>query len=185
MYGKVEEVEMENMLVVIDMQNDFINGSLGSKEAEDILPKVIDKIVNFDGSVVYTRDTHLDNYLDTEEGKNLPVMHCIKDTPGWKLQESIDQLRVEKKSKIFDKSTFGSKELAQYVTSFSRIFGGIKSIEICGLCTDICVITNALLIKAFMPNTPIIVDSSCCAGVTPQSHQNALKAMEMCHITIK
>lgn len=175
---------MENILIVIDMQNDFIDGRLGTKEAKAIVPKVIRKIEEFKGNVVFTRDTHTTDYLKTAEGKKLPVEHCISGTEGWNLHKDIDQIRQEKNAKVFDKITFGSKELAQFISSYGNIFNGIGTIEICGLCTDICVISNAMVLKAYMPETPIIVDSSCCAGVTPKSHENALEAMKMCQIDI-
>lgn len=171
---------MKDILLVVDMQNDFINGSLGTKEAEEILPKVVEKIKNFDGEVLFTRDTHEDDYLETQEGKKLPVKHCIKNTFGWEIHKDIDKLR---KTTSIDKVTFGSDELATSLDVKNRN-EGIDSITIVGLCTDICVISNALLIKAFLPEVEIIVDSSCCAGVAPESHNNAIEAMKVCQINI-
>ncbi len=175
---------MRRLLIVIDMQNDFIDGSLGTKEAQAIVPAVVKKIREFDGTVLFTRDTHGENYLQTAEGKKLPVKHCIKGTKGWELQEEIEALRVEKDAAVFDKGTFGSKDLAEYISESVQSTGSIDSIVLCGLCTDICVISNALLLKAYMPEVPIAVDSACCAGVTVESHENALKAMAMCQIEI-
>lgn len=175
---------MSRMLVVVDMQNDFIDGALGTEAAKAIVPKVIQKIRDFKGQIFYTRDTHDENYLDTQEGKNLPVKHCIMDTHGWQLQEDIDELAKERRSMIFDKPTFGSLALAGCLNGIQKV-ASIDEIELVGLCTDICVISNALLLKAALPDTKIIVDSSCCAGVTPESHENALKAMAMCQVEIR
>lgn len=173
---------MEKILVVIDMQNDFINGSLGTKEAESIVPNVINKIKEYEPKNIYaTRDTHYENYLETSEGKNLPVAHCIKDSEGWKINNEIMQELSE--SKIIDKITFGSTDLADVL--FARNDKSDIEIELVGLCTDICVVSNALLLKARMPETHISVDSACCAGVTPESHDAALTTMKMCQIDIK
>ena len=169
---------MSRLLVVVDMQKDFVDGALGSKEAQAIVPHVIDKIKAYQGAgqeVVFTLDTHFDDYMDTMEGKKLPVIHCVKGTPGWELAEGLKGFE----GKRFEKVTFGSRELADYAA-----LGQYESVELVGLCTDICVISNAMLIKAGIPDTPIQVDVSCCAGVTPQSHENALNAMKMCHIDI-
>nr|WP_294677854.1 cysteine hydrolase [uncultured Blautia sp.] len=171
---------MKNILIVVDMQNDFIDGALGTKEAVAIVPKVEEKIRNFDGEVFFTRDTHENWYLETQEGKNLPVVHCIRDTEGWQIRKELDALR---KTEPVDKDTFGSTELAGELVAINED-EEIESITLVGLCTDICVISNALLIKASLPEVPIYVDASCCAGVTPESHENALKAMEMCQIKI-
>ncbi len=162
------------------MQNDFIDGSLGTKEAVAIVPKVVEKIQNFDGLVLYTRDTHGEDYMSTQEGKNLPVMHCIKGTTGWEICEEIAKLV---KIEPIDKPTFGSTELAEKLAAMNAE-EIIESITLCGLCTDICVISNAMLLKAFMTEVPVLVDAACCAGVTPESHDNALKAMAMCQIQI-
>ena len=171
---------MKNILIVVDMQNDFIDGALGTKEAVAIVPKVEEKIRNFDGEVFFTRDTHETYYLETQEGKNLPVKHCIRGTEGWQIRKELDVLR---KTDPVDKETFGSTDLAGELTMIDED-EGIGSITLVGLCTDICVISNALLIKASLPEVPICVDAKCCAGVTPESHENALKAMEMCQIKI-
>lgn len=170
---------MKKLLVVVDMQNDFIDGSLGTDDAKWIVNNVVKKINYYRQNgwgVIFTRDTHEENYLDTQEGKNLPVKHCIKGTHGWELCSKLDI----NDSKICDKNSFGSPELAQYVKDADA-----DEVELVGLCTDICVISNALLIKAYLPEAKVIVDSACCAGVTPTSHANALSAMKMCQIDIK
>lgn len=158
----------------------FIDGALGTKEAVAIVPKVEEKIKNFKGTVLFTRDTHETWYLDTQEGKKLPVPHCIRDTEGWQIRSELDNLR---KTKPIDKETFGSTDLADELVAMN-IDDEINSITFVGLCTDICVISNALLVKAVLPEVPIIVDAACCAGVTPESHENALNAMKMCQIEI-
>lgn len=170
-----------NILVVIDMQNDFIDGSLGTKEAQDIVPKVADKIKTFDGRVFATRDTHEENYLETSEGKKLPVLHCVQYTNGWEIHPEI--LPLLKENPI-DKPTFGSMLLGQSLKAFHESKERIESITLVGLCTDICVISNALILKALLPEIPIIVDASCCAGVSQETHLQALGAMEMCQIDI-
>lgn len=170
---------MKNLLIVVDMQNDFIDGALGTKEAQAILPAVIQRIRDFDGDVVYTRDTHGENYMETAEGKKLPVSHCIKETPGWEIRPDVWAAGEGKTVAVIDKPTFGSQELC----NFAEV-GGYDSIELVGLCTDICVISNALCLKARLWETPIAVRRDCCAGVTPDSHENALAAMTMCQIDI-
>ena len=171
---------MQKVLVVVEMQNDFIDAALGTKEAVAIVPGVNEKIENFDGVVLFTRDTHETYYLDTQEGQKLPVPHCIRDTEGWQIRSELDALR---KTEPIDKETFGSTDLAGELVAMNED-NEIKSITFVGLCTDICVISNALLAKASLPEVPIIVDAKCCAGVTPESHENALKAMEACQIQI-
>ena len=171
---------MRKFLVVVDMQNDFISGALGTKEAQAIVENVKNKIRGFDGEVLFTRDTHYENYLETQEGKNLPVKHCIKDTWGWEIEKSIDELRD---GMAINKVTFGSSSLFNMLES-ENARAKIDEITFVGLCTDICVISNAIGIKAFLPEVKVIVDSSCCAGVTPKSHENALDAMKMCQIDI-
>ena len=168
------------VLIVVDMQNDFIDQALGTKEAVGIVGNVAAKINSFDGPVIYTKDTHNDDYPDTQEGRNLPVKHCIKGSEGWQLSPDIP---VKDGARIFEKPTFGSRELGEYLVQLSGD-NEIEEIEVVGLCTDICVISNALLIKAFLPEVKISVDSSCCAGVTPESHRNALEAMKMCQINV-
>ncbi len=169
-------------LIVVDMQNDFIDGALGTKEAVAILPAVKSKIENFEGKIIFTRDTHETDYLSTQEGRNLPVEHCIKDTEGWQINPELEALRKEE---AIDKPTFGSVALGQYLKAYDTYEEKIESITLIGLCTDICVISNAMLIKAFLPETPVSVDASCCAGVTPESHKNALDAMAVCQIIIE
>lgn len=171
---------MQNILLVIDMQNDFIDGALGTAEAVAIVDKVEEKIRSFSGRVLFTRDTHGENYMDSQEGRNLPVPHCIKGSSGWQIRESLEKLRTEP---AIDKPTFGSEELGKLLQQADRE-DKIESITLIGLCTDICVISNALLVKAFLPETPVIVDAACCAGVTPESHKTALAAMKMCQIQI-
>lgn len=169
-------------LIVVDMQNDFIDGALGTKEAVEILPAVKAKIEGFDGRLIFTRDTHEADYLSTQEGKNLPVEHCIKGTDGWQINAELDALRKEE---AVDKPTFGSVGLGQLLKAYDTYEEKIESVTLIGLCTDICVISNAMLIKAFLPETPVIVDAACCAGVTPESHENALNAMAVCQISIE
>ena len=168
------------VLVVVDMQNDFVDGALGTWEAQQIVESVKEKVVKFDGKVFFTRDTHQANYLDTQEGKKLPVEHCIENTNGW---EIIDALKDLVKEEPVNKPTFGSIELAKKLEVLNAE-EPIESIELIGVCTDICVISNAMLIKATLPEVPISVDSKCCAGVTEESHQRALDAMQMCQISI-
>lgn len=170
-----------NILVVIDMQNDFIDGALGTPEAVAIVPKVMVKMMNFDGLVLATRDTHGEDYLERQEGKNLPVVHCIKGTHGWEIKDEIQQLLI---SQPIDKPTFGSEALGKVLKDLNNDVEPIDSITLVGLCTDICVISNAMLLKAFLPEVPIMVDASCCAGVTPESHERALEAMKACQIEI-
>ena len=171
---------MQDILIVVDMQNDFIDGALGTKEAVAIVPKVREKIQQFNGTVLFTRDTHGPNYLQTQEGRNLPVEHCIKGTDGWEIRLELDALR---KTEPIDKVTFGSAELG-FKLSEMNAEEPIGSITLVGLCTDICVISNAMIVKAFLPEVPVRVDASCCAGVTPESHENALAAMKCCQIEI-
>ena len=172
---------MRNILVVIDMQNDFIDGALGTKEAEAIVDNVVAKIKQYNPEDVFaTRDTHEPEYLDTQEGKFLPVVHSVKDTPGWELADKIGALI--KPEHIIDKPTFGSTALAELISDMATKED--ISIEIVGLCTDICVVSNALILKANMPEIPIKLDPTCCAGVTPEKHQAALETMRSCQIEI-
>ena len=165
------------ILVVVDMQKDFIDGALGTPEAVQIVPYVKALIETFDGKVLFTRDTHFADYMDTQEGKNLPVPHCIKGTPGWEIHPDLEALR---KTEAIDKLTFGSSSLPQVLAQEEKI----ESVTFVGLCTDICVISNVMITKAFFPEVPLIVDAKACAGVTPESHKNALNAMKMCQITV-
>jgi nicotinamidase-related amidase len=173
---------MRKILVVIDMQNDFIDGALGTKEAEAIVDKVVQKIYYTAKEDVYgTMDTHDENYLNTQEGQKLPVPHCIFGTKGWELHPKVKELIDP--MQFFTKDTFASSHLGIVLTELSR--KEKIEIELIGLCTDICVVSNALFFKGLMPNVPITVDSSCCAGVTPETHKAALETMKMCQITIK
>lgn len=167
------------LLIVIDMQNDFIDAALGTKEAAAIVPNVAAKISEYrltGNLVVFTRDTHHSNYLETQEGKNLSVVHCVEGTEGWQISKKLET----GESKIFNKPSFGSFELADYAAGLENL----EEIELAGLCTGICVISNALILKAKLPEVKITVDSSCCACVTPESHQNALNAMKLCQINV-
>ncbi|MGN0368384.1 MAG: cysteine hydrolase family protein [Wujia sp.] len=172
------------VLVVVDMQKDFVDGALGTKEAVAIVPKVEEKIrqAKEQGDlVIFTRDTHFENYLQTQEGSFLPVEHCIKDTEGWQIVPQLQELAGD--ADMIDKPTFGSVSLGQMLFEKSQE-DAIESITLIGLCTDICVISNAMVIKANLPEVPMFVDAACCAGVTPKSHERALEAMKMCQIQI-
>ena len=166
------------LLIVVDMQNDFIDGALGTPEALAIVPYVKQKIQDFDGKVLFTRDTHFDDYMTTQEGKKLPVPHCIQNTHGWQIRSELDALR---KTDAIDKITFGSKDLIRVIEQEKNV----ESITFVGLCTDICVISNVMLTKAFFPEIPLTVDAKGCAGVTPESHRNAINAMKMCQVEIQ
>ena len=172
----------KKVLLVVDMQNDFITGPLGTSEAQAILPAVQAKITRYiaDGYVViFTRDTHKDDYLDTPEGKKLPVPHCIEGTQGWEIADGLYHTGCF----VFGKPSFGIPNLAHEI---EKCLSGadIETIEVIGLCTDICVVSNALILKAAVPDIPIIVDAACCAGVTPESHKAALLTMKMCQLDI-
>ena len=164
-------------LIVVDMQNDFITGALGSKHAEAIVPRVTKKVQEFDGKVIFTMDTHGENYLETQEGKNLPVEHCIKGTRGWQICDEL----LPFAETVIEKPTFGSTALPELVLSFGE---EIEEIELCGLCTDICVISNAMLLKAAFPEVKISVDGTASAGVTPESHNTAINAMRAVQIEV-
>ena len=171
------------VLVVVDMQNDFVDGALGTKEACAIVPDVVKMIEEFDGKIVATRDTHMEDYMDSQEGKNLPVIHCVKGTDGWKINSEIQKALDERQAVVIDKPTFGSVELGEYVRKLERE-EPVEEILLIGVCTDICVISNALLLKAYLPEMPVKVAASCCAGVTPEQHAQALEAMKPCQIEI-
>ena len=172
---------MKKILVVIDMQNDFIDGALGTKEAQQIVPLVVSKIHSYPQDCIYaTRDTHPENYLETQEGRNLPVPHCIEGTKGWEIRKEIADAMPG--AEIINKPTFGSVILAQEL--MERNEREPIEVELVGLCTDICVVSNALLIKALLPEVVVKVDPGCCAGVTPQSHEAALATMRACQILI-
>lgn len=171
---------MKKLLVVVDMQNDFISGSLGTAEAVAIVPNVVAKIKAWDGEIIATQDTHYADYLNTREGKHLPVEHCIVDTNGHKIHEDVfDALVYQRHVATLNKLTFGSTALPEIIRGLNYEY-----IELVGLCTDICVVSNALLLKANYPEIDIAVDASCCAGVTPQSHEAALQTMKMCQIDV-
>ena len=173
---------MKQFLVVVDMQKGFVNGSLGTKEAEAIVPAVIEKIRSFEGDIFVTYDTHFEDYLSTAEGKKLPVEHCIYGTPGWELEEQVGEVIEELPHFKVQKYTFGSETLPHLMTEVAD--GEDFSIELIGLCTDICVVSNALILKAHFPEAPISVDAACCAGVTPELHEAALRTMQSCQIDV-
>ena len=173
---------MQEILIVVDMQNDFVYGSLGTPEAQRIVDHVAEKIMQFEGRVLFTQDTHESDYLETQEGVRLPVEHCIRGTKGWELVPAIEALRLPD-TPVIEKPTFGSSELVSLLERLNEE-EPIRSITLVGLCTDICVISNALLIKAYFPEIPIAVDATCCAGVTVESHQRALDAMRVCQIDV-
>ena len=180
---------MNKVLVVVDMQKDFVDGALGSKEAVAIVPKVVEKINGFEGIFAVTHDTQTNAYLDTQEGKNLPVVHCVEQSDGWQLTPPVyDALNNRFNDGVlpqfFYKPTFGSVELADWLLNVNKKTA-VDEVVLIGLCTDICVISNAMLIKAFLPEVKVTVDAACCAGVTPESHDNALAAMKMCQINIE
>lgn len=177
-------MKQKKILIVVDMQKDFIDGSLGTAEAQAIVDNVRRTIEDFDGMVLYTMDTHHENYMETLEGKKLPVIHCVKGTDGWQLEPTIRKALEEKNAKCFEKPTFGSFDLAEYTAGLVSD-GGEWEIVLVGLCTDICVASNGLLLRAKLPDTKITVLSDCCAGVTPQSHQAALTTMSMCQLDVK
>lgn len=185
------------IIVVVDMQNDFIDGVLGTPEAQAIVPIMVDRLKELDSSehlILFTKDTHQHNYLETQEGKNLPVQHCIEGTVGWSINKQISSFcdygsyflgyssPTVRKGRIL-KPTFGSLELGEIIRDIIKTHD-VEEVILMGVCTDICVISNAMLLKAYCPETPITVDASCCAGVTPESHKNALAAMKMCQINI-
>ena len=173
---------MRKILIVIDMQNDFIDAALGTKEAVAIVGAVKDRIRSYPaGNVIATMDTHGENYMETQEGRNLPVMHCIKGSDGWQIRPDIAELLTG--AKIYEKPTFGSTALAADLKALSE--QEEIELELIGLCTDICVVSNALLLKAAMPEVKISVDASCCAGVTPEKHLAALETMRSCQIYIR
>ncbi len=169
---------MKKLLVVIDMQNDFVTGTLGSKDAENIVDNVKAKIEEYRANnfpIIFTRDTHFENYLETQEGRNLPVVHCVKGTEGHEIINELDVTGAE----IFDKPSFGSLELSEKIA-----MGNYDEIELCGLCTDICVVSNAIILKAKLPETKVTVDEKCCAGVTVESHNAAITTMKMCQVNV-
>ena len=173
---------MKKFLIAVDLQKDFVDGALGTKEAVSIIPAAAKKIKEFDGKIFVTYDTHFENYMQTSEGKKLPVPHCIKGTDGWELDKNIAAALDGKDYVAVEKNTFGSVKLPEMIKEAAN--GEEFSVELIGLCTDICVVSNALLIKAGFPEAEIKVDSACCAGVTPQLHESALDTMKSCQIDI-
>ena len=172
---------MRKLLIVVDMQKDFIDGSLGTAEAQAIVEPLVELVKQYEPEgIIATRDTHPEHYLETQEGHNLPVVHCVKDTEGWQLDPRVQAAIGE--AKIIDKPTFGSWELAEEVAALAQ--QEELEITLCGLCTDICVVSNALLLKARLPETRVRVAAACCAGVTPASHAAALETMKMCQVEL-
>ena len=173
---------MKKILVVVDIQNDFVDGALGTAEAVAIVDNAAQKIKSFDGDIFVTYDTHFEDYMETMEGKKLPVVHCIKGTKGWELNPKIAEALEGKDYKTVEKLTFGSVKLPDMI---KECIGENKAeITLIGLCTDICVVSNALILKANLLDTEIFVDSSCCAGVTPETHNAALDTMRCCQINV-
>ena len=183
---------IKKILIIIDVQNDFVEGSLGTKEAKNIIPNIINKMRSYEGAdnlILFTKDTHFDNYLDTAEGKKLPIPHCIYGTSGWSIHKDISNefkrgnYFTHSSSTVINgrilKNYFASLELAQIIKQYNP-----EEVEICGLVTDICVISNALLIKAINPDVPLIINANCCAGVTPDKHEAALETMRSCQIKV-
>lgn len=172
---------MKKLLIVVDVQNDFVDGALGTTEAQAIIPNVVSKIKNWDGDIFCTQDTHREDYLSTREGRNLPIVHCIEGTNGHKINEDVfaELCTYPRHLVAFNKYTFGSTALPEIIRPL-----GYDYIELVGLCTDICVVSNAMILKAHFPDIDIAVDASCCAGVTPESHNAALTTMRMCQISI-
>ena len=173
---------MKKILIVVDMQNDFIDGALGTKEAQTIVDKAAEKIKSFDGEIVVTFDTHFENYMETSEGKKLPIPHCIKGTLGHALNSKLNKALEGKRYTAVEKLTFGSVELPKIVETLAA--GEMYEVEMIGLCTDICVVSNALMLKAFNPECEITVLSDICAGVTPEKHLAALETMRSCQINV-
>jgi len=174
----------KKVLFVIDMQVDFVTGALANEEAQKITGKIAEKIKAYQAAgdyVFFTRDTHSESYMDTQEGRLLPVSHCIEGSDGWQIVEELRGFATEETT--LDKPSFGSLELPKWV--FKKTDGDFDEMEFCGVCTDICVISNAMIMKAAFPEVTLTVDGSCCAGVTPESHQNALNAMAACQMIIK
>lgn len=167
---------MKKCVIVVDMQNDFVTGSLGTAEARAMLPRLVERLAGETADLIFTQDTHGADYLATQEGRRLPVPHCIKGEPGWEIVPELAPYLAS--AQLVEKGTFGAVNLPPLVADYDEI-------ELVGLCTDICVISNALLLKAHYPDKTIAVTANLCAGVTPESHENALAAMRMCQIDIK
>ena len=173
---------MKKVLIVVDMQKDFVDGSLGTPEAQSIVENAVQKILKHEGPIVTTLDTHEPHYLNTAEGKKLPVIHCVRNTPGWLLDAQIAKALSQKKSISVEKGTFGSVDLPRLLLDIAK--GEDFQIELIGLCTDICVVSNALILKAHFPEKEISVDANCCAGVTPDAHRAALQVLKSCQIDV-
>lgn len=174
---------MKHLLVVVDIQKDFVDGALGTAEAVAMVENAARKIREFEGDIFVTYDTHFENYMESAEGAKLPVPHCIKGTEGWELNETVAQALADKKYTAVEKITFGSVELPKLVKEAA----GDEDFDITliGLCTDICVVSNALILKANFPEKEVYVDASCCAGVTVDTHKAALATMKMCQINVE
>lgn len=168
---------MSRTLIVVDVQNDFVSGSLGTPEAMTVLPAIVRKILGFDGKVVYTMDTHGPNYLDTREGRLLPVEHCIEGSWGWENPPEVAEALESKEAEMYKKNTFASLEIADAVAD-------ADAVELIGLCTDVCVISNALMLRSLLPEADIRVDGACCAGTTSEMHRAALDVMRSCQILV-
>ena len=183
----MEQAPATKVLVVVDMQNDFITGSLSSKEAQAVVEPVVQRILDFDGLILYTLDTHTEDYLNTKEGEKLPVKHCIAGTDGWAPNSAVWMALMHKnvadEQHMIAKDTFGGVSLPMRIHEMLE-GEDPEEITLVGLCTDICVISNALLLQAFYPEAKITVDASCCAGATPEGHKTALAAMKPCQIEI-
>lgn len=178
-------MDSENLLVVVDMQNDFVNGPLGTPEAEQIVDRICKKIDDWDGHVVFTKDTHYEDYLETVEGKHIPVKHCIDNSGGWQLVEKIERRRAERSGQfgrtsfVVYKDSFGAPLLCDVIRDLE-----VKTIQLVGVCTDICVLANALLVRSLLPEVRVFVDPACCAGTSPRAHMAALEIMRKCCIDI-
>ncbi|MBQ7477264.1 MAG: cysteine hydrolase [Selenomonadaceae bacterium] len=172
---------MDKAIIVIDMQNDFVYGELGTNEAREMLPRLVTKLEKVvkekSADLIFTQDTHKEDYLSTQEGKNLPVVHCIKKTDGWEIINDLQKFIPYAKA-VIEKKTFGSTRLPSLIKPYEEV-------EFVGVCTDICIVSNALLVKAFYPELIVSVDASCCAGVTPESHAKALDTMKACQCVIR
>lgn len=171
-------------LVVIDMQNDFVTGALGTPEAAGIVEAIAAHADAFDGTVAFTLDTHDASYAETQEGRNLPVPHCLRGTSGWELVAPLKAVRERREAPLFEKPAFGSPALAEWLLA-EHAERPIDRIELCGVCTDICVVSNALIIKASLPEVPVTVDARLCAGVTPEAHEAALATMASCQVEVR
>jgi len=172
---------VQDILIVVDMQNDFITGSLGTLEAQAILPRVVDRVKGHQGPVLFTRDSHGPEYLNSQEGQFLPVLHCQKGSEGWQIARELEALRA---LPAIDKPVFGSWELGEKLIAMNHA-EAIAGVTLVGLCTDICVISNALIVKAALPEARVRVDAACCAGATPRGHRTALQALKPCQVIIE